>query len=58
MISDKSDVNLKIGNNPSANGTYNLQLNGMSEPSGWVFIRERPEQWPALDRTKSPDALP
>jgi 4-amino-4-deoxy-L-arabinose transferase-like glycosyltransferase len=44
VISDKSDVNLRIGNNPSANGSYNLQLNGMSEPSGWAFMRERPGQ--------------
>ncbi len=44
VISDKSDINFRIGNNPSANGTYNMQLTGVAEPSGWTFIRERPGQ--------------
>lgn len=42
FISEKADLNLRIGNNPTANGTYHLQLQPIVEPSGWGFIRERP----------------
>ena len=42
FISEKSDLNLRIGNNPAANGAYHLQLRPILEPSGWRFIRENP----------------
>ncbi len=42
LISDKSDVNLRIGNNPNANGTYYLQLRELANPSAWSYIRAEP----------------
>ena len=44
FISDKSEMNLRIGNNAAANGTYHVQLRPIEEPSGWTFITERPMQ--------------
>jgi len=41
-ISSKGPLNLHIGNNPNANGTYNLHLTRMGEPRGWPFIRDHP----------------
>jgi 4-amino-4-deoxy-L-arabinose transferase-like glycosyltransferase len=42
LISNKSDVNLRIGNNPNANGTYHLLLESIAEPSGWAYIHTEP----------------
>ena len=42
VLSDKSDANLRIGNNPKANGTYNAQLDGIGEPAGWSFVAPSP----------------
>jgi 4-amino-4-deoxy-L-arabinose transferase-like glycosyltransferase len=53
IISEKSDVNFRIGNNPNANGTSNAPLNGIAEPSGWRFIRTQPARAAWLDVQKS-----
>ena len=42
LISEKSDLNLQIGNNPAATGAYHLQLRPIAEPAGWAFIRQQP----------------
>jgi 4-amino-4-deoxy-L-arabinose transferase-like glycosyltransferase len=34
VISDKAGINFRIGNNPNANGTYNLVATDIAEPSG------------------------
>jgi hypothetical protein len=41
-ISDKGAVNLAIGNNPNANGTYNLLASPIGQPSGVAFIVAQP----------------
>ena len=42
LISEKSDLNLRIGNNPAATGAYHLQLRPIAEPAGWAFVRQQP----------------
>ena len=39
-ISSKGPLNLHIGNNPNASGTFNLHLTGIGEPRGWPFVRD------------------
>ena len=47
-ISSKGPRNLHIGNNPNANGTYNLHLTRMEDPRGWAFVRNDPSAALAL----------
>lgn len=42
FLSGKSDVNLRVGHNPNANGTYHVQLESIATPNGWAFVREYP----------------
>lgn len=41
-ISDKGAVNLAIGNNPNANGTYNLLASRVVQPAGAAFMVSHP----------------
>lgn len=41
-ISDKGSVNLQIGNNPNANGTYNLLATSIAQPAGFAFMVSSP----------------
>ena len=41
-ISDKGAVNFAIGNNPNANGTYNLLASPVGQPSGAAFMLSAP----------------
>lgn len=41
-ISNKGPFNFHVGNNPNANGTFNLGWVPVAEPKGWAFIREQP----------------
>jgi hypothetical protein len=43
-ISDKGPAVMAFGNNPRANGTFNVGLAGVAEPYGWAFIRAQPAQ--------------
>lgn len=42
FISQKSEINFPIGNNPNATGTFNLVRTGIGTPSGWEYIRTEP----------------
>lgn len=41
-VSTKASMNFRIGNNPAANGTFNLVQTELAEPSGLEFIKEHP----------------
>lgn len=43
-ISEKGTMNLEIGNNPNANGTYNQTLKPVLQPAGWAFIERHPKE--------------
>ena len=51
-ISNKGPSNFYIGNNPNANGTFNLHWAPVEEPKGWTFIREQPGAAFSLVRKK------
>jgi hypothetical protein len=46
VITDKGPVTFMLGNNASTSGTYDIDV--VTEPSGWAFVREHPGQAAAL----------
>lgn len=59
-ISAKGPINLDAGNNPGANGTFNLQqfpfhdnVFDIPSPKGLDFVRHRPLEWAALAAQKA-----
>lgn len=51
-ISEKSSTNFPIGNNPHANGTYNLVRTSIGSPAGWDYIVSAPMDWIILEMRK------